>query len=159
MEIWRNIQDTDFYQVSNLGRVRSWVKPGRYEGFLPDRLTEPRILKQYVTNGFKVVSVVIERYRSTFYVHSLVAEAFLGPKPRGCQKFFIDGCKLNVCLSNLKYEKIRNVRNYSGVYKKPNGRWVSRAIGTQGKVRWLGTFDTREQAVKRRSEFLEALHI
>ncbi len=68
-EIWKNIQGYENrYQVSNYGRVKSFC---RGENFL-----KPALAK----NGYLVVTLWKNNRSKTFYVHRLVAEAFI-PNP------------------------------------------------------------------------------
>lgn len=77
-EIWKMINGYEgFYQVSNLGRVRSlqrWVdhKPGQY------RLVKERILTPSVDNaGYLHVRLAKDGVYKLFKVHRLVAKHFL----------------------------------------------------------------------------------
>lgn len=77
-EIWKMINGYEgFYQVSNLGRVRSlqrWVdhKPGQY------RLVKERILTPSVDNcGYLHVRLAKNNNYQLFKVHRLVAKHFL----------------------------------------------------------------------------------
>lgn len=81
VEIWKQIPDfSDRYEVSNLGRVRSWIgHNGRYIRKIPLILKTKRSGK-YVTyervNLCKENGIVI-----TCAVHLLVLETFVGERP------------------------------------------------------------------------------
>lgn len=80
-EIWKDIPEyKGFYQVSNLGRVKSlkrFFKTGR--GRIAE--TKLRILKQAdSTDGYKMVALCINGEQFTRRVHRLVAMAFI-PNP------------------------------------------------------------------------------
>lgn len=82
-------------------------------------------------------------------VHSLVAEAFLGPRPKKHDVDHIDRNPLNNHISNLRYvTRSQNAHNnkYKGYcFDKETGRY--RAYMTEMKVRvWLGRYDTPEEA-------------
>ena len=85
------------YDVSDLGRGRSWVSPGRR--------TQPRILKSSPTSaGYLAVSLTRgDGRKTTRTIHSLVAAAFLGPRPAGQEVRHLDGNPLNNTLGNLAY--------------------------------------------------------
>ncbi len=91
------------YEVSNLGRVRSYFRPG---GDVRRQATcrvgvEPRILKPGVaSNGYLTVCL---GKGNTFCVHALVAQAFLGPCPEGQEVRHKDDNRLNPCACNLEY--------------------------------------------------------
>lgn len=80
-EIWRPIKNYPLYRVSNMGRVKSIV----YERGLPNGLTRFRkehLLRPSTTkDGYKRVTLTKNMYfKKTFYVHRLVAIAFI-PNP------------------------------------------------------------------------------
>lgn len=89
-EIWKPVVGFErFYDVSNLGRVRS---------------ARERILKSYVArNGY--IKITLQGIRSSkgFTVHSLVAAAFIGERPTGYHINHLDGDKTNNRADNLAY--------------------------------------------------------
>jgi hypothetical protein len=81
------------YDVSNLGRVRSWLLGAG-----------PRILRASPNrNGYPQLTLCLDGQRSTPGVHKLVALAFLGPRPEGREVRHLDGNRLNSALVNLTY--------------------------------------------------------
>ena len=76
MEKWRTIQNyEELYLVSNYGRVKALSKQS---GFL---VLKERILKPTTkSNGYLQVDLYKDKVRKKFYVHRLVAEAFI-PNP------------------------------------------------------------------------------
>lgn len=54
-------------------------------------------------DGYLTVSLCKEGEAKTFYVHDLVAEAFIGPKPEGEQVRHKDGVPGNCLADNLEY--------------------------------------------------------
>ncbi len=95
------------YQASNLGRVRrinsrrSIVTGGVY-------LMAQNMRRRYLATGFYSP----ERGLVLRYIHSLVAEAFLGPKPDGLEVNHIDGCRTSNAAANLEYlPHLENVRH------------------------------------------------
>lgn len=82
-EVWRKIPGFQgFYEVSTLGRVRSWRKKGHVKGKRGCAV----ILRGGVSpKGYPTVRLTRKEDARLYYVHRLVAEVFLGPCPRGKQ--------------------------------------------------------------------------
>ncbi|WP_405506891.1 NUMOD4 motif-containing HNH endonuclease [Streptomyces cyaneofuscatus] len=89
-EEWRPISGTDdLYEVSNLGRVRSWARNAR-----------GRVIKPQSHQGGYVAVVMLKKRRA---VHRLVLEVFVGLRPHGMVCRHLDGNKTNNRLDNLKW--------------------------------------------------------
>ena len=102
-ETWRPIPGFEGYEVSDLGRVRSFRRHGgRGRGLV----NAPRIKKTH-PGAAGYLSVTLQRPDgnrcSKYHVHALVAAAFLGPRPDGMQVAHADGDRLNARLDNLRY--------------------------------------------------------
>ena len=116
MEVWKDIpQFVGFYQVSNLGNVKS----------LPRATTSGRLLKHYVNtkNGYCYVSLSRQGKIVSRRVHVLVANAFLGENRNGLQVNHIDGKKTNNRADNLEYcTQSENMKHaYATGLQKPIG--------------------------------------
>jgi hypothetical protein len=101
-ETWRAIPGYDgWYEVSDLGRVRSWKRhPGR-SGRL-GRRTEPRILTPVLGSAGRLQIALTDPVK-TWKIHRLVALTFLGPRPEGQEIAHANSDKLDNRLSNLRY--------------------------------------------------------
>ena len=88
-EQWRPVVGYEgFYEVSNWGNVR-----GLIDGQRRPR-PEPRPLKSHGTHGYPTVWLSRQGYKLRhFYVHRLVAAAFIGPLPEKHEVNHIDGVK------------------------------------------------------------------
>ena len=93
MEIWKPIPGYSEYEASNTGRIRS-LKYGKV------RILKPAKSKKYLIVG--VTNDSGNRY--PLRVHSLVALAFIGPRPLGMEVCHNDGNALNNCPQNLRYD-------------------------------------------------------
>jgi hypothetical protein len=100
-EVWKECGESPqrFYEVSNLGQVRSITKVNKKESVLKGKITG---------NGYLRVDIV----RKKILIHHLVAYAFLGPRPKGLQIDHIDRNKLNNKADNLRYcTRFENIKN------------------------------------------------
>src|SRR5262245_59090069 len=88
-EIWRWVVGyKGYYKVSDLGRVKSVGKFCKTKSSLGEwtlREIKPRILKQSWRDGRLCVVLSKKGKRTTFRVHKLVLEAFIGPCPSGME--------------------------------------------------------------------------
>jgi hypothetical protein len=98
-EEWRTIPDAPAYEVSSIGRVRSWVGPGGATG--RRRLSTPRVLKQNLgPNGYYRLKTGGSSVR---LVAHLVAAAFLGQRPDGMEIRHLNGVRTDNRVENLAY--------------------------------------------------------
>jgi len=140
-EIWRDVVGfEDAYQVSNLGRVRSKTrfvvmsashKSAEHISRRNGRLLRPG----KASTGY--FTVALGRGNSKT-VHSLVAEAFIGPCPERHEVLHIDGSRTNNCVHNLRY----GTRTENIMDSVNQGRWMTngrrRALDKGRQTRWGG---------------------
>jgi predicted XRE-type DNA-binding protein len=98
-EEWRKINWSEDYEVSNLGRVRSWKPYGRSK----NKPIKPYIKSQWLLNGYPAVIITNGKDRKSCMVHTLVAESFIGPRPDGYVIAHKDDNRKNNKLNNLRY--------------------------------------------------------
>ena len=123
IEIWKTIKDYPQYQVSSFGRVKSFCK---------DKVNGRLLKPGKSSTGYFTVSLL---RRNSKQVHELVAESFIGPKPKGFDVLHFDGSRDNNRHDNLGYgtrtkniedavfhnrrkvtpEQIRKIRNSSKI--------------------------------------------
>ncbi len=144
-EVWKKIENigVDYYEVSNLGRVRSLDRIITYK----DGLKVPyfgKILKLGNSVGYPNVAIGIAGNKKQIKVHRLVAEAFL-PKIEG--KNYInhkDSNRKNNCVENLEW--CTSQENF--LHAMQNGRWKpSCHRNTKSMLGKFGAEHNRSKAV------------
>ena len=146
-EFFLPVDGYDNYFISNFGNVKN--------------NKNNRILKQRTkTDGYKDIGLYKNGIRKRFYVHRLVAKAFL-ENPDNKRKVIdhIDNNPSNNNVKNLRWcsqkengynqgKHINNTTGFKGVsFHKPLNKYVAR-IRMNGKQTHLGLFETAEEASK-----------
>lgn len=102
-EIWKDVKGYEgYYQVSNLGRVKSvekWLLSQCRVAHLSEKIRKLSTDK----DGYLFVTFSCNGVRKTVVIHRLVAETFI-PKPEGAsQVHHKDGNRTNNCVDNLEW--------------------------------------------------------
>lgn len=101
-EVWRPIPDLGgHYEASSLGRIRS--ARGGKGTYIGKVLTPSRRRYGYLDIELRLKDPARCRRRRHFTVQSLVAAAFIGPRPQGMQVDHIDFDPSNNRPENLRY--------------------------------------------------------
>lgn len=91
--IWYDIPDFPGYKISPEGQVLSL------------KFSEPRVMKQWIsTTGYWSVVLRRDGRYANCKIHILLMRTFRGPCPPGQNVCHNDGNKLNIALSNLRYD-------------------------------------------------------
>lgn len=100
-EIWKDVVGHEgFYQVSNLGNVKSVQRISRQGHQLPEKMLVGNMNhKGYVRVSLTDMDGKIKKHS----VHRLVLEAFVGPCPEGMEGCHRDGNSSNNALFNLRW--------------------------------------------------------
>jgi len=123
-EIWKDIPNYEgYYQVSNLGRVKSlrrtyWCK--RNESY---SIRKGRILKQRKTKaGYYGFSLCKNGVKKTFTTHKVVCMAFLNHKPCG-YKLVVDHIDCDKENNNINNLRIVTARFNSSRNRRRNNKY------------------------------------
>lgn len=105
IEIWKSIKGYEgHYEISNYGRVKSLERLIRFRGKKEYfRLYPEIILKTGNIKNYLIVNLCINGYSKYYYIHFLVANTFIGKRPRGLDISHKDGIKSNNHIDNLEY--------------------------------------------------------
>jgi hypothetical protein len=103
MEIWRTIRENDYYQVSNLGRVKSIARKVPHSACGEVSVRE-RILKPAIdSKGYERVALARSKSLKTYKVHRLVADSFIDNHKNKSQVNHINGIKTDNKVENLEW--------------------------------------------------------
>lgn len=105
-EIWKDITDFEgYYQVSNLGRVRSLDREILYNRGQTPYLAKRngRVLKPTTSNAYCEVTLTVGYKKEYKLIHRLVAETFIPNPYNKPQVNHIDENKLNNRVDNLEW--------------------------------------------------------
>lgn len=123
-EIWKPVSGLDgFYEVSNLGRVRSLPRMVTLSNGVVCR-KQGYVLTPFYARGQGAPRVRVQNGGSIVSrrLCDVVAEAFLGPLPDGKELVFVDGDFNNCRLSNLRYCKAETIGKAAVVAMPANDR-------------------------------------
>lgn len=103
-ELWRPVQGHSHYEVSSLGRLRSYRTIGGARGGVRIGLV-PRLLSlnNRSTHGYVRAGLMRDGKSHTVFAHRAVLEAFAGPYREGLVCRHLDGDQLNNSVNNLAW--------------------------------------------------------
>lgn len=157
-EVWKDVVGYEgLYEVSSYGNIKS-ISRTITKGNIT-YVTKDKLLKQSVdTVGYPYVNLSDYKKQKTFRVHQLVAIAFFNHVPNkydGLIVDHIDNNKLNNMTTNLQLitnrknsskDKKNKTSKYTGVFwHKQSNKWLAQ-FRENGKVKYLGNFETEEEA-------------
>jgi len=143
-EFFLPIDGYDNYFVSNFGNVKN--------------SKTNRILKSgNHPKGYKLVDISKNGIKKTFTVHRLVALAFLENPDNKQMIDHIDENKSNNNVKNLRWatskengcnqgKQINNTSGFKGVSFNKHANKYQASININGKIKYLGVFETAEEA-------------
>ena len=132
-EVWKDVEGfKGYYQVSNLGRVKSIERTTVFErnGSLIERRVPPAILKPGESTGYQIVSLYKNKKRKLKYVQRLVAKAFV-PNPNNYPMInHKDENKKNNHVTNLEWCTAGYNMDYRGLRSRNAKKRRRAVIGT-----------------------------
>ncbi|MFV8242154.1 NUMOD4 motif-containing HNH endonuclease [Mycolicibacterium peregrinum] len=102
-EIWKPVTGFIEYSISNHARVRSEARIIVRSDGIRYRVGEKILKTTANADGYPTVGLSRDGESQTFYVHDLVAQAFIGDKPEGMEVRHLDDVKADCRPSNLAY--------------------------------------------------------
>jgi hypothetical protein len=161
-EIWRDIPNYEgYYQVSNLGRVKSVAKKVQGKSGSLRSLSEKILRISKDDKGYPIICLTKQSKRKTHAIHRLVAYAFLNHTPNG-YKVIVDHKDNNPENSKLENLQLisprlnsskdrfrkKHTSKYVGVSHHPaTNKWRAKIYLDKKQIH-IGLFDTEEDARK-----------
>jgi hypothetical protein len=149
---WQIIKDYPNYSVNNLGEI------------MVNKTN--KIMKQYIDKYGYLRIILCGEKRKTFLVHRLVAMCHLEDFSNDLQVDHIDRNRQNNHVNNLRMatgsQNCHNTikrKNTTSKYKcvhfvKKRNMWQSQ-VKMNGKLKWLGYYETEEEARNKYIKFME----
>ena len=108
METWKPVLGLEeFYEVSDLGNVRSFVRKGKTQFGV--REYGGKVVKPFISStGYPAINLTKKGYRKQYLLHRIVLETFIGQPSKGMEGCHNDGNKENCKLSNLRWDTRKN---------------------------------------------------
>lgn len=105
MENWKDIPSYEgLYKVSDLGRVKSLDRDSIYRDGVIRKLKGKIIKPRQEKQNRLYVDLHNNKNKKRFYIHELVALAFIGERPEGYDVCHINGNNQDNRLVNLRYD-------------------------------------------------------
>lgn len=124
-EIWKDIKGYEgIYKISNIGRVKN-------------KLTEEIKKQSDNGNGYKNVNLWKQNKGKTFYIHRLVAEAFIENTLNKTEVHHIDSDRSNNTVENLAWVTTKENNNLGKRIERltNNKRWIETRSTSMAKAR------------------------
>ena len=103
-ETWKDIPNyVGFYQISNLGNVRSLEREITRRDGLIKRFHSQRLRPGIASNGYLTVSLSKNGIGTTYLIHRMIGDAFILNTKNKAEINHKDGNKLNNSISNLEW--------------------------------------------------------
>lgn len=112
-ELWNDIPGYEgIYQVSNMGRVKSLDRVVYTRGCIPCKWLKGQIMKSFLMDGYERICLSKQGTQRKFWVHRLVAMAFI-PNPENLPEInHIDENPTNNNVWNLEWsDRLHNIRH------------------------------------------------
>lgn len=128
-EDWRPVTGHEDYEVSSLGRIRSWKA----------RKTEPLVMKPRLQNaGYLFVTFSEGNVKVNRLVHHVVLEEFVGPRPEGHEGAHFNGDRFDNRLANLRWATPhQNAKDTIRLGRTNRGRKMHLNRLDENQVRWV----------------------
>ncbi len=131
-ESWRSVVGFPGYEVSDLGRIRSF----NLRGYGTRLAVEPHPIRERRNNcGYPTVPLCARGVKSAAFVHRLVLTAFVGPCPDGMEGCHDNGDRTDNRATNLRWDTRRNNHADKAAHgTRQTGERHGRAVLTDAQV-------------------------
>lgn len=148
-EIWKDIDGYEgYYQISNIGRVKSLSRPvfkkdGSFHRFKKENIKVPKNTK----DGYLSITLSVNGNDRTFLIHRLVAEAFI-TKPETDEILevnHIDMNRKNNMVGNLEWATHQDNIKYSS----DKGKYLCHDGSNNGRSKPVCVYDLSNNPIKK----------
>jgi len=108
MENWKPIIGFEnYYEISNLGNVRSLIRKGKTAYGV--REYGGNFIKPFLSSsGYPAINLTKKGYRKQFHIHSLLLKTFIGECPKNMEACHNNGIRTDFRLENLRWDTRKN---------------------------------------------------
>lgn len=101
-EIWKNIEGyEELYRISNLGEVK--ILKRKVKSRFGYRMIKEKIKKPFMDKGYLRIELIKNKKGKKYFIHRLVAQAFISNPKNKKEINHIDGIKNNNKVNNLEW--------------------------------------------------------
>ena len=145
-EIWKDIPNYEgYYQVSNLGRVKSLSREILNQGKFPF-ISKEKILKERISkNGYNMIYLCKNGKLRNISVHIMVAMAFLNHIPDGTNKICVDHINNNSLDNRLENLQLITQRENSSKDKKNKTSKYTGVCWDKKRNKWKGYIEINKE--------------
>lgn len=149
IEKWKTIHGYPHYQISNLGRIRTfYVTGGRGK---TSKIPSVKAIS-FNSSGYALVSLSQKNKRKTFLVHRLVAKTFISNRENKKEVNHLSGNKTDNSVKNLGWCSSSENANHAyltGLKVAPKGKNHWKAILTELQVREIRLMEKSQKEIAR----------
>lgn len=143
IELWKPIPDFEgYYEISNMGRVKSLARLSPLKKYIPETIMKAKVCP----SGYHQIALSKQGKPSYFYIHRLVAFAFVEGHFEGAQVNHKDEIRANNQFYNLEWCTGKYNCNYKNRMKKIADKLSIPVIGTNLFTGEKLYFDSVKQA-------------
>lgn len=158
--MWVDIKGYDgYYQVNEFGKVKSLEREVKTRDNKIRKIFGKLMKSQVSWKGYEVICLSKNSYIKKYFVHRLVADAFIGKIPDNHEVNHIDENKLNNHCSNLEYVTSSQNKQHGTCIKRSAENTKKKVKSTNIKTGLVNFYNSATDAQKESNNFYKARSI